>query len=133
MKTKLNTLIKLITFPIVFSIFTFSGNNIFSEKTDSPPGLVENINWSSSKLQIIIGKVMLGKDNQVCVVSKWNSRSRVSYYVYGDFKTILKDKMNKFVKIKGWIYHGKNQTNRWSRKMLAVSILKISDTPDIDD
>jgi len=108
-----------------------SAQKLISEKQS--PGIVENIDWSSAKMQIITGKIMHGKDNKICIVSKWYSRSRISFYVYGIHKNNLTDNINKFVRIKGWVLTDVSRMNPWTRKVLVESILKISNEPKLDN
>jgi len=120
----------IVIFILILS-FSFETNPQTKESSDpnkiKTPGIVDNIDWSSSERKTITGKIMRGNENRICIVQNWTSRSRVSYYIYGVNLEIFSAKINKFAQITGWVLKNPKITNRWSRKILVTSILKISD------
>jgi hypothetical protein len=57
--------------------------------------------WSNTSHKEIKGLVELGKDNHVCIVTEWQSRSRVSYYIYGEHIHTIKKSLGCIVKARG--------------------------------
>jgi len=113
-----------------FAVFSNFPISFAAETPVPPPGIVDNIDWQSSSLETIEGKIMLGQDNQPCIVAKWTSRSRVSYYLYGDLKTQFSTAVDKFARIRGWILKNPANNNPWTKKILIESVIIISSNPE---
>lgn len=83
----------------------------------------DNKNQSNNEKNIeIFGKLEIGKDNLICIVANWNSRSRISYYVYGEYQKKLSKNIGKIVRVSGKII---GELSPWSKKILVNSIIKL--------
>lgn len=108
-------------------IFTFtccSGND--DDKNEQ-----ETIDWSDTTKTTLIGLIEIGKDKKVCIITNWESKSRISYYVYGEFEKELEQNVGKYAKVTGLVKNGVNDPNPWSNKLLVEEIIEISDKPII--
>ncbi len=91
---------------------------------------MEEPDWSLAEEQTLVGKIEMGKYDMVTIVTEWESKSRVSYYVFGD--ALAKELMNnvgKFAEVKGLIPTKENQMSDWSKRILVTEILQISENP----
>lgn len=89
---------------------------------------MEEPDWSLAEEQTLVGKIETGKYDMVTIVTDWESKSRVSYYVFGD--ALAKELMNnvgKFAEVKGLIPTKENQMSEWSKRILVTEILQISE------
>lgn len=83
--------------------------------------------WNKGKKEEIIGKIEYSKDSEVILIAKWESRSRVSYHIYGSKKGeligIVKDNKDEdvFVKISGVVVEGPDP---WNKNLLLESIIE---------
>jgi hypothetical protein len=103
---------------ILFVIILFSCVN---SGTPDTPG--NNPDWGKAMPEEIEGLVEYGRDNYICIVTNWDSKSRVSNYVYGDLYTELKKNVGKIVKVKGKFLEG---SGRWENYILVEEIINIS-------
>ncbi len=85
--------------------------------------------WNNIKEETFIGKVELGKDNKVVVIKDWTSRSRVSYYVYGEKEDYLQSNAKNYAKIKCLVVQDETHSSEWTKHCIVADILKIDTKP----
>jgi hypothetical protein len=85
--------------------------------------------WDNVEEETFIGKVELGKDNKVVVVKDWTSRSRVSYYVYGEKESYLQSNVKNYAKIKCLVVQDETHSSVWTKHCIVADILKIDTKP----
>jgi hypothetical protein len=85
----------------------------------------DTVNNPNSDQEIKIeGKIEKGIDNLICIVKNWESKSRVSYYIYGKYKEELSKKIGKIVKVSGIVINDKSP---WTKDFMVYSIIEIKD------
>ncbi|MBN2534567.1 MAG: hypothetical protein JXB88_16910 [Spirochaetales bacterium] len=57
--------------------------------------------WNKARQIEIEGKIELGMNNSVCIITNWESKSRVSHYVYGPKKDMIKKSIGRVIKVSG--------------------------------
>lgn len=57
--------------------------------------------WNNARQIEIEGKIELGMNNMVCIVTNWESKSRVSHYVYGPKTDEIKKSTGRIIKVIG--------------------------------
>jgi hypothetical protein len=84
-------------------------------------------NWKNTEQREIEGIVELGKDNQVCIVTNWESRSRVSYYVYGDQKNAIEKSPGSIVKAIGLVVVLENEETSFTKNIYIEKIISVKE------
>jgi len=72
----------------------------------------------------VTGLVEFGKDDKVCVIQNWKSRSRVSYYIEGKLADDVAAKKGKIVTVSGRIIE---DISKFSKRFEAERIVKVED------
>jgi len=71
---------------------------------------------------IITGIIESGMDNRICIITDWESRSRVSYYVQDKYQVKLKDMTGKIIKVKGYVISEKSP---WNKEFYIEKIIEV--------
>ena len=77
---------------------------------------------SEVKVVTVEGMVCRGKDDKVCILQNWESKSRISYYISGPYVRELAEHMGEIVRVEGSIIKEESQ---WNKLLEVDSILSI--------
>lgn len=83
--------------------------------------------WNNAKEIILEGKIELGMDNMVCIVTNWETRSRVSHYVYGPTVNDLKKSLGHIVKVTGIEDTSPVDETPYVKEIIVVTIISLAD------
>lgn len=84
---------------------------------------VDNHDWSNAVEKRIEGVIESCKDGYICLLSNWESRSRASNYVYGQFYSELSENIHKIAIVSGKVLKGPSP---WINYILVEEIIEIS-------
>ncbi len=116
--------ILLVVFGLVFS---FCSSNSSTENNPNETSM-----WDNAIEKTIVGKIETG-DKKIFVVEKWDSKSRVSYEVFGDLAKELEPHIDKYAKVKGLVPRADEETINWSKHILVQEIIEIYENPPTGD
>jgi len=70
----------------------------------------------------ITGLVESGMDNRICIITDWEMKSRVSYYVQDKYQKKLKEFIGKIITVKGYVI---SETSMWNKEFHIEKIIKV--------
>ncbi len=97
--------------------------------TDDSESKIPEPDWSKAEETEIYGKIEKGMYDMLVISEKWDTRSKVSYYVFGEKVSQLQDKMGQFAKVKGLTPKRKDRLGEWRRRIYVKEILEITKKP----
>lgn len=101
-----------------YSLQCVSGNKYIEEKRNIPQTIT-----AIEQTIVVEGLVEHGSKGNISIISNWQSKSRISYIVTGNYKTELEKAIGLIVVVKGNITEIKSP---WLKKFNVTTIIKIN-------
>lgn len=86
-----------------------------------------DINWDKGSEVSLTGLVEYGMEGHITIVANWKSKSRVSYYIYGDLQKELEQNEGMIATVSGTVMNKDEQPSPWTSYMLVDEITEIVD------
>lgn len=64
----------------------------------------------------IVGLIMVGDNNRICIVENWDSDSPVQYYIARDYEDAFREKVNHIIRVRGEV------KQQYSKSKYAIQI-----------
>ncbi|MFP4364953.1 MAG: hypothetical protein ACLFR1_13910 [Spirochaetia bacterium] len=101
--------------------------NTGAEGLDSTEYLSEASDLPLGVQAVILGKIALGRNNRVCIITNWLSRSRVSHYVIGEYAQLLESNIDSYARVRGIISNSEN--NPFLKTIEITEVIEITEDP----